>query len=85
MPSLKVSGTKGKTQIPVKMIELYAGWNDLGIWDDVWQVGKQDQDGNITSRGILLASLKNSLVHAISRVVSARSVENLSLLRPQMR
>lgn len=64
----------------VKMVELDAGWNDLGAWDAVWQVGKQDQDGNVTSGDALLTNTKNSLVHASSRLVSAVGVENLIIV-----
>ena len=64
----------------VKMVELDAGWNDLGAWDAVWQVGKQDHDGNVTSGDALLANTKNSLVHASSRLVSAVGVENLIIV-----
>jgi mannose-1-phosphate guanylyltransferase/mannose-6-phosphate isomerase len=64
----------------VKMVELDAGWNDLGAWDAVWQVGKQDQDGNVTTGDALLANTKNSLVHASSRLVSAVGVENLIII-----
>jgi mannose-1-phosphate guanylyltransferase/mannose-6-phosphate isomerase len=64
----------------VKMVELGAGWSDLGAWDAVWQVGKQDQDGNVTTGDALLANTKNSLVHASSRLVSAVGVENLIIV-----
>ena len=62
------------------MVELDAGWNDLGAWDAVWQVGKQDQNGNVTSGDTLLTNSKNSLVHASSRLVSAVGVENLIIV-----
>jgi mannose-1-phosphate guanylyltransferase/mannose-6-phosphate isomerase len=68
------------SQNHVKMVELDAGWNDLGAWDAVWQVGKQDQDGNVTSGDALLSNTKNSLVHASSRLVSAVGVENLIIV-----
>jgi mannose-1-phosphate guanylyltransferase / mannose-6-phosphate isomerase len=64
----------------IKMVELDAGWNDLGAWDAVWQVGKQDQAGNVTSGDTLLTNTKNSLVHASSRLVSAVGVENLIII-----
>ncbi|MBT8540445.1 mannose-1-phosphate guanylyltransferase/mannose-6-phosphate isomerase [Polynucleobacter paneuropaeus] len=64
----------------VKMIELDAGWNDLGAWDAVWQVGKQDEQGNVTTGDILLTNSKNSLVHASSRLVSAVGIENLIIV-----
>lgn len=65
---------------PIKMVELDAGWNDLGAWDAVWQVGKKDQDGNVMSGDALLTNSKNSLVHASSRLVSAVGVENLVIV-----
>ena len=68
------------SQFPIKMVELDAGWNDLGAWDAVWQVGKQDQDGNVTSGDTLLTGAKNSLVHASSRLVSAVGIENLIIV-----
>lgn len=64
----------------VKMVELDAGWNDLGAWDAVWQVGKQDAQGNVTSGDTLLANSKNSLVHASSRLVGAVGVDNLIIV-----
>ncbi|MBU3597301.1 mannose-1-phosphate guanylyltransferase/mannose-6-phosphate isomerase [Polynucleobacter bastaniensis] len=64
----------------VKMVELDAGWNDLGAWDAVWQVGKQDEQGNVTSGDTLLSNTNNSLVHASSRLVSAVGLENLIII-----
>ena len=68
------------SKYPIKMVELDAGWNDLGAWDAVWQVGKQDQEGNVTSGDTLLTNSKNSLIHASSRLVSAVGVENLIIV-----
>ena len=64
----------------VKMVELDAGWSDLGAWDAVWQVGSQDESGNVTSGDTLLTNTKNSLVHASTRLVSAVGIENLVII-----
>ena len=64
----------------VKMIELDAGWSDLGAWDAVWQVGGQDESGNVTSGDTLLTNTKNSLVHASTRLVSTVGIENLVII-----
>ena len=69
-----------KSHYNIQMVELDAGWNDLGAWDAVWQVGKQDQAGNVTNGDTLLTNTKNSLVHASSRLVSAVGVENLIIV-----
>ena len=69
-----------KKQFPIQMVELNAGWNDLGAWDAVWQVGKQDENGNVVIGDTLMSDSKNSLVHASSRLVSAVGVENLVII-----
>lgn len=68
------------SQYQVKMIELDAGWNDLGVWDAVWQVGKQDESGNVTIGDVLTSDSKNSLIHSSGRLVSAVGVENLIII-----
>jgi len=68
------------SRFPIKMVELDAGWNDLGAWDAVWQVGKQDEQGNVTSGDTLVTNSKNSLIHASTRLVSAVGVENLIIV-----
>lgn len=68
------------SKYPIRMVELNAGWNDLGAWDAVWQVGKHDQDGNVVSGDALLSNTHNSLVHATSRLVSAVGVTNLVII-----
>ena len=64
----------------VKMVELDAGWNDLGAWDAVWQVGNKDEQGNVTSGDILLKDTTNSLVHASTRLVSTVSLDNVVVI-----
>jgi mannose-1-phosphate guanylyltransferase/mannose-6-phosphate isomerase len=68
------------SKFTVKMVELNAGWNDLGAWDAVWQVGKKDEGGNVTSGDTLLSNTHNSLVHASSRLVSTVGVNNLVII-----
>ena len=67
-------------QFHVKMVELNAGWNDLGAWDAVWQVGQQDENGNVTSGDAMISNSKNSLIHSSGRLVSAVGVDNLIIV-----
>lgn len=68
------------SKYPIKMVELNAGWNDLGAWDAVWQVGKHDHRGNVISGDALLSNTYNSLVYATSRLVSTVGVSNLVIV-----
>ena len=64
----------------IKMVQLDAGWNDLGSWDAVWQVGNKDKDQNVTYGDTLLENTKNSLIYANHKLVSAIGVDNLVVI-----
>jgi len=64
----------------IKMVPLDAGWNDLGAWDAVWQVGKSDVDGNVTNGDTLMADTTNTFVLASSRLVTTVGVNNLVVI-----
>ena len=68
------------TQPCLKMIPLDAGWNDLGAWDAVWQVGNRDVDGNVVKGDTLHVDTSNTLIHATSRLVSVVGVDNLVII-----
>jgi mannose-1-phosphate guanylyltransferase/mannose-6-phosphate isomerase len=68
------------SDFPIKMVPLDAGWSDLGAWDAVWQVGKQDDNGNVSSGDTVLQSTSNSLVHANHRLVGTVGVNNLIVI-----
>jgi len=65
------------SSFPIKMVQLDAGWNDLGAWDAVWNVLPKDDDGNAHLGDVLTTASKNTLVHATGRLVSLVGVENL--------
>jgi len=68
------------SQYAVHMVPLAAGWNDLGAWDAVWQVGQQDANGNVTSGDTLMEDTSNTLIHASSRLVGTVGVNDLIIV-----
>jgi mannose-1-phosphate guanylyltransferase/mannose-6-phosphate isomerase len=64
----------------IKMVELDAGWSDLGAWDSVWQVANKDGQGNVTSGDVLLSDTTNSLVYASNRLVSTVGLDNVIVI-----
>jgi mannose-1-phosphate guanylyltransferase/mannose-6-phosphate isomerase len=66
--------------VPIHMVPLAAGWNDLGAWEAVWQVGAQDAQGNVVHGDVLTADTRNSLVYASNRLVGAVGVSNLVIV-----
>lgn len=69
-----------QSQFAIKMVELNAGWNDLGAWDAVWQVGQKDLKGNVVNGDVFLSDTANSLIHATSRLVGAVGLDNIVII-----
>ena len=57
------------------MIPLQAGWNDLGSWEALWQVGEKDKDQNVVYGDVLLHDVNNSFLHASTRLLAAVGLE----------
>ncbi len=68
------------SEFPIKMVSLDAGWNDLGAWDAVWQVGEQDANGNVSNGDTIIESTSNTLINASHRLVSTVGVNNLVII-----
>jgi mannose-1-phosphate guanylyltransferase/mannose-6-phosphate isomerase len=69
-----------QSDFEIKMIELNAGWSDLGSWDAVWQIGDKDKDQNVTYGDTLLENTKNSLVYADHKLVSVAGLDNIAVI-----
>lgn len=65
---------------PIKMIELNAGWDDLGAWEAVWKIGQKDTNQNVTYGDIVLENTSNSLVYSNHKLVTTLGVNNLVII-----
>ncbi len=64
----------------VKMVELDAGWNDLGSWDAVWQEGHQNHQGNVMIGDVIAEDSRNSLFYSSTRLLGVVGVEDLIII-----
>ena len=53
------------------LVPLDAGWNDVGAWSALWDVQERDELGNVQKGDVLLHDVRNSYIHATSRLVTA--------------
>ncbi|MDP2788313.1 MAG: mannose-1-phosphate guanylyltransferase/mannose-6-phosphate isomerase [Pseudomonadota bacterium] len=56
------------------------GWNDIGAWSALWDVGSKDANGNVLRGDVYLDGVNDSLVRAESRMVAAIGVANLLIV-----
>ena len=58
------------------VVPLDAEWNDLGAWDALWEKADKDSQGNASTGDVYLHNVKNSYIHAESKLVSVLGVED---------
>ncbi len=56
------------------------GWNDIGAWSALWDVGAKDANGNVLRGDVYLDGVNDSLIRAESRMVAAIGVSNLLIV-----
>ncbi len=53
------------------MVPMAAGWNDLGSWEALYQVGEKDAAHNVAKGDVVLHDVNDSYLHAESRLIAA--------------
>jgi len=69
-----------QSDFDIRMVELNAGWNDLGSWDAVWQAGPKDEYQNVTYGDVVSENTSNSLVYANHKLVTTLGIDNLVII-----
>ena len=69
-----------QSDFDIRMVELNAGWNDLGSWNSVWEIGLKDECQNVTYGDVVLENTSNSLVYANHKLVTTLGVDNLVII-----
>jgi mannose-1-phosphate guanylyltransferase / mannose-6-phosphate isomerase len=59
------------------IIPLDAGWSDIGAWSALWEVSKQDNNGNILQGDIFTENVSNCYLRSEYRLLATLGVENL--------
>lgn len=59
------------------VVPMDAGWNDIGSWSALWDVGQKDDDQNVLIGDVLVEQVNGSYIKSTSRLVAAVGVEDL--------
>lgn len=70
-PSASIDYAVMEKAAEVRVVPLAAGWNDVGAWSALWQIGKHDDAGNVMRGDVLVEDTQNSYVHGSSRLIAA--------------
>ncbi len=62
------------------VVPLQAGWNDIGSWESMWQVQSRDENGNVLHGDVISQDVRDSYIHAQSRLIAAVGIDNLVII-----
>jgi mannose-1-phosphate guanylyltransferase/mannose-6-phosphate isomerase len=58
------------------VIPVDIGWNDIGSWTALWDVGEKDKHGNVTHGDVCVIDSNNNYIHSEKRLVSVVGVKD---------
>ena len=59
------------------VVDLDAGWSDVGAWDALWQIAEKDAEGNALLGDVRATGTRNTLAISQHRLVACVGVEDL--------
>ena len=59
------------------VIPLDAGWNDVGSWSALWDIGEKDGAGNVTTGDVLALESSNCYLRSDDRLLATIGIDNL--------
>lgn len=62
------------------MVPLDCGWNDVGSWTSLWDIGRHDENQNVCRGDVLLEDVQNSYIHSESRLTAALGVSDVVIV-----
>lgn len=66
-----------KPDVLTAVVPLDAGWSDIGAWSAVWELGEQDDAGNVIAGDVILQETSNSLLKSEHRLIATLGCDNL--------
>lgn len=62
------------------VVPLDCSWSDVGSWEALWEIGEQDENGNIFIGNVLAEGVTGSYIHAGESLVAAIGLSNLIIV-----
>ncbi len=53
------------------------GWNDVGAWSALWDIGTKDENGNVIGGDVVTVDVSNSYLRSEGRLIAAVGVSDL--------
>ncbi len=62
------------------VVPLDAGWNDIGSWSALWDIGEKCESGNVTFGDVIQYESKNCYVHGSNRLITTVGLDSVVIV-----
>jgi mannose-1-phosphate guanylyltransferase/mannose-6-phosphate isomerase len=69
-------GANGAELAQAVVVDLDAGWSDVGAWNSLWDIGERDENDNVLRGDVCAVDTTNTLVVAQHRLVACVGLDN---------
>ena len=62
------------------VVPMDAGWNDIGSWSALWDVGEKDENNNVVRGDAILNNTQNSLIYGDERLIATIGLDDVIIV-----
>ncbi len=62
------------------VVNMEAGWSDLGSWSSLWDVSKKDNEGNATIGDVLMNNTKDCYIRSEHKLVTTAGIDDMVIV-----
>jgi len=79
-PALSIDYAVMEHTESASVVAVDLGWNDVGSWAALWEIGAKDGNGNVAIGDIMLHDVANSFIRGERRLITAMGVDNMVII-----
>jgi mannose-1-phosphate guanylyltransferase/mannose-6-phosphate isomerase len=79
-PSVSIDYALMEKSDNVVIVPLDAGWNDIGAWPALYDIGTKDNQGNVIKGDVITQDTTNTYIYASHHMITTVGVDNLVVI-----
>ncbi|MDB5773390.1 MAG: mannose-phosphate guanylyltransferase/mannose-6-phosphate isomerase [Burkholderia sp.] len=79
-PDIAIDYAVMERTVRASMVELNAGWSDIGSWSSVWESSEKDAENNAAHGDVVLHDCEGCLAHSTTRLITAVGLRNVAIV-----
>jgi mannose-1-phosphate guanylyltransferase/mannose-6-phosphate isomerase len=76
-PSISIDYAVMEHTASAAVVPIHTGWSDVGSWAALWELGTQDEHGNVVMGDVELVDVQNSYIRSDGRLVAAIGLDSV--------